>query len=176
MASRRDYLKKGAIGGGVVFGGLVAIGAISEETDLIDAPDDPSDNDDGTEVQEGDDVEDSSRESKDNSEAESTGDSEIIFDDTTFDETKISFEANIGDEVRAEIVNERGVAAMFTLVPLEVEEGDPDDDRYVDHDENENRVYESESFEWELRHSGIFIFQLMASEEASATVEVTRYG
>lgn len=40
MASRRGILKKGAIGGGLVFGGLAIIGGIASETDLIDDPDD----------------------------------------------------------------------------------------------------------------------------------------
>ena len=39
MASRRGILKKGAIGGGLVFGGLVVIGGLASETDLIDDPD-----------------------------------------------------------------------------------------------------------------------------------------
>jgi len=38
MASRRGILKKGAIGGGLVFGGLVVIGGIASETDYIDGP------------------------------------------------------------------------------------------------------------------------------------------
>lgn len=46
MTSRRGILKKSAMGAGGVFGGLVVIGGIASETDLINDPQDEDDSED----------------------------------------------------------------------------------------------------------------------------------